>query len=121
MAGSLSVWKDDVSGVTGQRIQDRLPLLNSILHEHANAFIFLSTDSRDVERNMTLLYPGLVKTVGDLPRMHTGRLTTEAGLMRVYLELFILSKCDVLFLTPGSALSRVSRLMNAKSPNVTFF
>ena len=121
MAGSLSVWKDDASEVTEKRIQERLRLLNYFLQEHPDAYIFLSTDSRQVERNMTRLYPNIVKTVGGLPRMHTGRLTTEAGLMRVYLEMFLLSKCDVLFLTPGSALSRASRLMNVKSPNVTFF
>ena len=76
MAGSLSVWKDDASEVTEKRIQERLRLLNYFLQEHPDAYIFLSTDSRQVERNMTRLYPNIVKTVGDLPRMHTGRLTT---------------------------------------------
>lgn len=121
MSGHLSAWADKVAEMTTDRVKYQFLRVDHFIREHPDALIFLSTDSRQIEKNMTDLYPGIVKTVGDLPRMHTGRITTEAGLMRAYLELFLLSKCDALFLTPGSALSRASRLMNMKAPNVTFF
>ena len=104
-----------------EKVMEKRETIDAILHDHPGALILLSTDTPSMERRLYDIYPGVVKTVGDLPRMHSGSMTSEAGLMRAYLELFLLGQCDTLFLTKRSALSRAIRYMNAKSPKVYFF
>lgn len=91
------------------------------MNANPTALVFLSTDSRLVETEIARWFPGKVKTSGELPRMHTGVKTTEAGLMRAYLDVQLLANCDVLFLTKKSGVSRLSKLMSVKTPNITFF
>ena len=58
--------------------------------------------------------------MGNLPRKHTGTFTNEAGLMRSYTELVLLSKCDVLFLSTKSSYSRLANSIK-ETAQVYFF
>ena len=121
MGGNYSVWNDKSIDMSEERVMEQREIIDAIIREHPNALILIATDTPSMESRFYNMYPGIVKTVGDLPRMHSGTMTTEAGLMRSYLELFLLGQCDVLFLTKRSALSRAIRYVNAKSPKVYFF
>lgn len=121
MGGNYSAWNDKSIEMSEEKVMEKRETIDAILHDHPGALILLSTDTPSMERRLYDTYPGVVKTVGDLPRMHSGSMTSEAGLMRAYLELFLLGQCDTLFLTKRSALSRAIRYMNAKSPKVYFF
>ena len=121
MGGNYSNWNDKHIDMSEERVLEKREAIDAILHEHPDARILLATDTPEMEYRFDSIYPGIVKTVGDLPRMHSGSVTSEAGLMRTYLELLLLGQCDVLFLTKRSALSRAIRYVNAKSPQVFFF
>ena len=123
MGGDLSVLDEtsSTSHLTLSKIEDKRGEISRLMEGRQNALIFLSTDSRQVEAEIAGWFPGRVRTSGELPRMHTGVKTTEAGLMRAYLDIQILASCDVLFLTQKSGVSRISKLMSMKAPNITFF
>ena len=121
MGGNYSTWNDKQIDMSEERVMKQRETIDAILREHPDARILFSTDTPAMESRFYNMYPGILKTVGDLPRMHSGVTTSEAGLMRTYLELLLLGQCDVLFLTKRSALSRAIRYVNAKSPKVIYF
>ena len=124
MSGEISALDESSSStphLTLSRVEDKREEIASLMNANPTALIFLSTDSRLVEMEIARWFPGKVKTSGELPRMHTGIRTTEAGLMRAYLDVQLLASCDVLFLTQRSGISRLSRLMNMNAPNITYF
>ena len=124
MIGEISVLDESSSStshLTLSQVEGKREEIAKLMNENSTALIFLSTDSRLVEAEIVRWFPGKVKTSGELPRMHTGVRTTEAGLMRAYLDVQLLASCDILFLTQKSGISRLSKLMNMKVPNITFF
>lgn len=121
MSGNFSAWEEASSHLTVATVEGKRGEIDMLIQANPNALIFLSTDSRELEATMESWFPGRVKTSGTLPRMHTGKMTSEAGLMRTYLDIQLLASCDVLFLTQKSGVSRVSKLMSIKAPNITFF
>ena len=89
-----------------ERVLEKREAIDAILHEHPDARILLATDTPEMEYRFDSIYPGIVKTVGDLPRMHSGSVTSEAGLMRTYLELSYWDSVMCCF-SPSEALFRV--------------
>ena len=95
--------------------------MESILDEKPNSLLFLATDSPWIEREMDERFGNQLLFVGNLPRTHTGTFTNEAGLMRSYTELVLLSKCDVLFLSTKSSYSRLANSIKKETAQVYFF
>lgn len=121
MAGNYSLWKDSHAYLTMEDITKRLGDIDIEMMSHPNPIIFLTTDSVIIEQQFTEKYSNRVLMANYLPQTLTGKQSTEAGLMRVIIELYMLSKSNVLFLTSRSTLSRVALAMNAMNPKVQYF
>ena len=121
MAGNYSLWKDSNAYLTMDDITNKMGEIEMEMISHTDAIIFLTTDSVIIEQQFSEKYPNRVVMANYLPQTLTGKHSTEAGLMRVVIELFILGKSNSLFLTSRSTLSRVALAMNSMNPKVQSF
>ena len=121
MAGNYSLWKDNNAYLTMDDITNKMGEIEMEMIAHTDAVIFLTTDSVIIEQQFSEKYPNRVVMANYLPQTLTGKQSTEAGLMRVVIELFILGKSNSLFLTSKSTLSRVALAMNSMNPKVQYF
>ena len=121
LAGNLTTWREKAAALTLSQVEAQFDAMESILDEKPNSLLFLATDSPWIEREMEERFGNQLLFVGNLPRTHTGTFTNEAGLMRSYTELVLLSKCDVLFLSTKSSYSRLANSIKKETARVYFF
>ena len=121
LAGNLTTWREKAAALTLSQVEAQFDVMESILDEKPNSLLFLATDSPWIEREMEERFGNQLLFVGNLPRTHTGTFTNEAGLMRSYTELVLLSKCDVLFLSTKSSYSRLANAIKKETAQVYFF
>lgn len=121
LAGNLTTWREKAAAMTLSQVEAQFDAMESILDEKPNSLLFLATDSPWIEREMEERFGSQLLFVGNLPRTHTGTFTNEAGLMRSYTELVLLSKCDVLFLSTKSSYSRLANSIKKETAQVYFF
>ena len=121
LAGNLTTWREKAAALTLSQVEAQFDVMESILDEKPNSLLFLATDSPWIEREMEERFGSQLLFVGNLPRTHTGTFTNEAGLMRSYTELVLLSKCDVLFLSTKSSYSRLANFIKKETAQVYFF
>ena len=121
MAGNYSLWKDSSAYLTMDDITNKMGEIEMEMISHTDAVIFLTTDSVIIEQQFSEKYPNRVIMANYLPQTLTGKQSTEAGLMRVVIELYILGQSNSLFLTSRSTLSRVALAMNSMNPKVQYF
>ena len=121
LAGNLTTWREKAAALTLSQVEAQFDAMESILDEKPNSLLFLATDSPWIEREMEERFGNQLLFVGNLPRTHTGTFTNEAGLMRSYTELVLLSKCDVLFLSTKSSYSRLANFIKKETAQVYFF
>ena len=121
MAGNYSLWKDSKEYLTMDDITKRMGDIDVEMMSHPNPMIFLTTDSVVIEQQFIEKYSSRVLTANYLPQTLTGKQSNEAGLMRVLIELYVLGRSNVLFLTARSTFSRVALAMNNLSPKVIYF
>ena len=121
LAGNLTTWREKAAALTLSQVEAQFDAMESILDENPNSLLFLTTDSPWIEREMEERFGNQLLFVGNLPRTHTGTFTNEAGLMRSYTELVLLSKCDVLFLSTKSSYSRLANSIKKETAQVYFF
>lgn len=120
--GNTANWKDgDYFKVTPYVIKKHQPLIHSILSNHTNMRIFLSTDSDKIEEIVKSIYGRKVISVQEFPRSHVGKNPSEESLMRSYMDLYLLGQCDYLLLTRRSGFSRMGKAFNMKKPPVYYF
>ena len=121
LAGNLTTWREKAAALTLSQVEAQFDVMESILDEKPNSLLFLATDSPWIEKEMEERFGNQLLFVGNLPRTHTGTFTNEAGLMRSYTELVLLSKCDVLFLSTKSSYSRLANFIKKETAQVYFF
>ena len=91
------------------------------MHKKKNALLFLSTDSDKVEAYYKSHFPNNLVIVDSLPRMHVGKSCVEEnGVIRSFLDIYLLGQCNFLYLTPESGFSYAGLAMNRKNPVVVY-
>lgn len=121
MRGNYSEWVEKTTYLTMENVTSQMDAIDRILQDNSRAIVYLATDSKVVEKMMFHRFPDRLITAGNLPLMNTGKLTNEAGSLRAFMDLYLLSRCQTLFLTNKSLLSRLVYLVNMNSPIVYYF
>lgn len=121
MRDNSSEWEEKTPYLTMENVTSQMDAIDRILQENSRAIVYLATDSRVVEKMMFNRFSDRLITAGNLPLMNTGNLTNEAGSLRAFMDLYLLSRCQTLFLTKKSLLSRVAYLASMNSPIVYYF
>lgn len=121
LAGNLTTWREKSAAMSFAQVEAQFGAMKSLLNEKPNSLLFLATDNAWIEKEMMKRFGDRLLFVGNLPRTHTGSFTNEAGLMRSYTELYLLGKCDVLFLTDRSSYSRLANSIRKETAEVYYF
>lgn len=121
LAGNLTTWREKSAAMSFSQVEAQFGAMKSLLNEKPNSLLFLATDNAWIEKEMMKRFGDRLLFVGNLPRTHTGSFTNEAGLMRSYTELYLLGKCDVLFLTDRSSYSRLANSIRKETAEVYYF
>lgn len=121
MRGNYSEWTDRPFYMTMDNVTAQFENLDNLLKADSKSVIYLATDSKYIERIIVQRFRKRVITAGKLPVMHTGKYTNEAGALRVYMDLYLLSRCKTLFLTSKCIYSKLAYLINPNDPLVFYF
>lgn len=121
LAGNMTQWREQSTVMNYSRVEAQYETIKTVLDGNQNSRLFLATDNAWVEKEMMRKFGDQVLFVGNLPRMHTGKFTNEAGLMRAFTELYLLGKCDALFLSERSSFSRLANAIKKETAEVFFF
>lgn len=121
MKGNLSEWEEKEFYMTPELVEAQFDTMEGLLKNDPTAVIYLATDSLAMEKMVMERFPKRVITAGKLPIMHTGRYTNEAGALRNFMDLYLLARCQTLFLTNKCSFSKFALIVNTKNPTVYYF
>lgn len=119
--GNLNAnWHESTVFLKMNSVVQQLPKIRKTLQKE-DSRVFLSTDSDKVEALFRRQFKDSLILVDSLPRMHVGKgVVKEAGVMRSFIDLYLLGQCNVLYLTPNSGFSHVGLAMNTKNTSVLY-
>ena len=120
--GNLNAnWHESTVFLKMNSVVQQLPKIRKALQKEARSCVFLSTDSNKVEALFRRQFKDSLILVDSLPRMHVGKgMVKEVGVLRSFIDLYLLGQCNVLYLTPSSGFSHMGLAMNAKNPSVLY-
>ena len=119
MGDGAGKWHEKVAFIKMGSVRYQVPIIQKMLNRHPNSLFFLSTDSDKIENFMKKRLGESLVTVDSLPRMHVGRYTVEElGVIRSFMDIYLLGQCDYLYVTPGSGFSRMGIAFSSKKQTV---
>lgn len=118
--GNLINWKDSQFHITEADIIGAFPHIDKIIRKNPDALIFVASDSKELISLVIHHYGKRVFGVDRYEATHVGKHPTMEGLLRVSMELVLLSKCDYLFLTAHSGMSDCGYRLNSKVNEVVY-
>lgn len=114
-------WHESTVFLRMGNVAKQVPKIHAALKKDPESRVFLSTDSDKVEALFKREFGDSLVIVDSLPRMHVGKSSAnEAGVMRSFVDLYLLGQCNVLYLTPRSGFSHIGLAMNRKNPVVVY-
>lgn len=121
MGNNNGKWHESTVFLKMGNVVHQIPKIREALKKDPESRIFLSTDSDKVESLFKREFREFLVIVDSLPRMHVGKgSVNEAGVMRSFIDIYLLGQCNVLYLTPRSGFSHIGLAMNNKHPVVVY-
>lgn len=118
--GETESWKDPLFNIHKKNITKSFPIIDSIIQKKRRVEIFVVSDQNDLVLLYAQRYGSRVFGVDGFRASHVGKHPTTEGLIRIAMELDLLSKCDYLFLTSHSGISDCARRMNSKAKRIFY-
>lgn len=117
MGQGHSDWTDSRPFLTEKRVVQGMAMIADFIarqqkkHKNVPVKIFLSTDSSEMEYRMRQAFQGMVVTTKGFQRSHVGGVRAthynDDSIMKAVLDVMLLGKCDVLYLTTRSGFSKI--------------
>ena len=117
MGQGHSDWTDSRPFLTEKRVVQGMAMIADFIarqqkkHKNVPVKIFLSTDSSEMEYRLRQAFPGMVVTTKGFQRSHVGGVRAthynDDSIMKAVLDVMLLGKCDVLYLTTRSGFSKI--------------
>ena len=121
MGQGASKWHDGKKFLKMGSVTYQVEGIRQLMNKKKNALLFLSTDSDKVEAYYKLQFSTDLVMVDSLPLMHVGKSRVEEnGVIRSFLDIYLLGQCNFLYLTPDSGFSYAGLAMNRKNPVVVY-
>lgn len=121
MGQGASKWHDGKKFLKMGSVTYQVEGIRQLMNKKKNALLFLSTDSDKVEAYYKRQFSTDLVMVDSLPRMHVGKSCVEEnGVIRSFLDIYLLGQCNFLYLTPDSGFSYAGLAMNRKNPVVVY-
>ncbi len=119
MGEGLGKWHEKTTFIKLGSVRYQIPIIQKMLSQHRKTLFFLSTDSDKVESMMKKQFGHSLVIVDSLPRMHVGRNDAdEMGVIRSFMDMYLLGQCDYMYVTRGSGFSRMGVAFSSKRHTV---
>lgn len=121
MGQGVGKWHDGKTFLKMGSVTYQVSGIKKLMEKKGNAVLFLSTDSDKVEKHFQMRFRNRLIVVDSLPRMHVGKSKVdEMGVIRSFVDMYLLGQCNYLYLTPNSGFSYAGLALNRKNPVVVY-
>lgn len=120
MAGSVSEWGEVISYLSEKGLRMMIRKINAVTEKHPDYTIFIASDTLKVISMFKSMFKNVVSTSG-YKLEHGGRSPSRSGIILSALELFLLSRCDMLLLTKQSQFSSVAHHLSTRNIPAFYF
>ena len=120
MAGNVSEWGEYISYLSEKGLYRMIRKINAVTKKHPDYTIFVASDTLSIISLFKSLFKNVVSTSG-YKLEHGGRNPSRSGIILSALELFLLSRCDMLLLTKQSQFSSVAHHLSTRNIPAFYF
>lgn len=120
MAGNVSEWGEYISYLSEKGLYRMIRKINAVTKKHPDYTIFVASDTLSIISLFKSLFKNVVSTSG-YKLEHGGRSPSRSGIILSALELFLLSRCDMLLLTKQSQFSSVAHHLSTRNIPAFYF
>ena len=120
LAGNVSEWGEFISYLSQEGLSMMIQKIREVAKTHPDYTVFIASDTLSVISLFRSSFKNVISTSG-YTLEHGGRNPSRSGLILSALELFLLSRCDMLLLTKQSQFSSVAHHLSTRNIPTFYF